>query len=82
MQSKEYEFFKEGLHKKIVIKDHLYDLVEFTIHQKLIDENGKVLIDSKQDSYFTNREFKEFFTPLVNDLKVRFENEETNSTKE
>ena len=82
MQIKEYEFFKDGLHKKVTIKDHLYDLVEFTIHQKLTDENGKVLIDSKQESYFTRREFKEFFAPLVNDLKVRFEDEETNSTQE
>jgi hypothetical protein len=82
MLTKEYEFFKAGLHKKITIKEHLYDLIEFTIHQKLTDENGKVLIDSKQDSYFTSREFKEFFTPLVNDLKERFDNEKTDSIQE
>ena len=82
MQIKEYEFFKDGLHKKVTIKDHLYDLVEFTIHQKLTDENGKVIIDSKQESYFTSREFKEFFTPLVNDLKERFDNDTTNSIQE
>ena len=82
MQTKEYEFYKSGLHKKITIKEHLYDLIEFTIHQKLTDENGKVLIDSKQESYFTSREFKEFFTPLVNDLKARFENDDTNKTSD
>jgi len=82
MKTKEYEFFKAGLLKKVVIKEHQYDLVEFTIYQKLTDENGKVIIDSKQESYFTSREFKEFFAPLVNDLKVRFEDEETNSTQE
>ena len=64
------------------LKDHLYDLVEFTIHQKLTDENGKVIIDSKQESYFTSREFKEFFTPLVNDLEERFDNDTTNSIQE
>ena len=82
MQTKEYEFFKAGLLKKIVIKEHQYDLIEFTIYQKLTDENGKVIIDSKQESYFTSREFKEFFTPLVNDLKERFDNDTTNSIQE
>ena len=82
MQIKEYEFFKAGLLKKIVIKEHQYDLIEFTIYQKLTDENGKVIIDSKQESYFTSREFKEFFTPLVNDLKERFDNDTTNSIQE
>jgi hypothetical protein len=82
MKTKEYEFFKAGLLKKIVIKEHQYDLIEFTIYQKLTDENGKVIIDSKQESYFTSREFKEFFTPLVNDLKERFDNDTTNSIQE
>jgi len=82
MKTKEYEFFRAGLLKKIVIKEHQYDLIEFTIYQKLTDENGKVIIDSKQESYFTSREFKEFFTPLVNDLKERFDNDTTNSIQE
>lgn len=71
--NKVYEFYKDGLHKTIILKDHVYDMVEFTITQKLYDETGKLLIDSKHDQFFTKQEFKEFFSPMVNDLKERFD---------
>jgi hypothetical protein len=72
--TKEYEFYRAGLYKKITVKDHSYDLVEFTFHQQLTDEQGKTIMDSKYESFFTTREFKDFMTPFVNDMKVRFEN--------
>lgn len=71
--NKVYEFYKDGLYKTIVIKEHMYDMIEFTILQRLTDDDDNVLIDSKHDQYFTNKEFKEFFSPIVNDLKERFD---------
>jgi hypothetical protein len=71
--NKVYEFYKDGLYKTIVIKEHMYDMIEFTILQRLTDDDDNVLIDSKYDQYFTNKEFKEFFSPIVNDLKERFD---------
>ena len=70
-----YELNKQGLTTTLTVKDHDYDVVEFTLRKKLIDEKGKVIIDSKYEMFFSNREFQDFFQPLVNDLKVRFENE-------
>jgi len=72
--NKQYEFYKEGLHKTITVKEHNYDLVELTFRQKLSDEQGKVIMDSKYESFFTTREFRDFIEPFVNDMKVRFEN--------
>jgi hypothetical protein len=79
---KQYEFFKNGLHKTITVKDHDYDIVEFTIIQTSTDETGKVFTHSKYDQYFTNKEFKEFLTPFINDLKERFDNDIPNSIQE
>lgn len=70
-----YELSKQGLTTTLTVKDHDYDVVEFTFRKKLVDERGKVLIDSKYEMFFSNREFKDFLEPLVNDLKVRFEND-------
>lgn len=70
-----YELSKQGLTTTLTVKDHDYDVVEFTFKKKLVDEKGKVLIDSKYEMFFSNREIKDFLEPLVNDLKVRFEND-------
>lgn len=70
-----YELSKQGLTTTLTVKDHDYDVVEFTFRKKLIDEKGKVLIDSKYEMFFSNREIKDFLEPLVNDMKVRFEND-------
>jgi len=76
--NKIYEFGRsDGLLKTIIIKEHnlntSYATIEFTIKNKLTDENGKVIIDSGHTSFFDPREFKDFFEPIINDLKVRFE---------
>jgi hypothetical protein len=70
-----YELNKQGLTTTLTVKDHDYDVVEFTFRKKLVDEKGKVIIDSKYEMFFSNREFKDFLEPLVNDLKVRFDND-------
>jgi hypothetical protein len=77
--NKVYEFGRsDGLLKTVIIKEHNlntgYATIEFTIKNKLTDENGKVIIDSGHTSFFDPREFNEFFGPIVNDLKVRIEN--------
>jgi len=76
---REYELFRNGLSTKIRVKDHPYDLVEFTMFKKLTDEDGKVVVDSAYTTFFSSREFTEFFTPLLNDLKVKIENDNSTS---
>ena len=81
MMNKEYEFFREGLYKTVKIKEHAYDIIEFSITQKVTNESGKVLIDSGHTSFFSTEEFKQFFTPVVNDMKVMLENDNSNQTE-
>lgn len=77
----EAEFYRGGLLKTVKVKEHKYDLVEFTITSKLTDEEtGKVIIDTGHTSFFDTREFREFFGPIVNDLKARLDN--ADSSKE
>jgi hypothetical protein len=75
MLNKEYEFFRQGLLKTVTIKEHAYDVIEFSITQKVTNESGKVLIDSGHTSFFTPDEFKQFFAPIVNDMKEYIEND-------
>ena len=82
----EYELYREGLTRTIKIKQHnphkSYAHIEFTIKNKLVDEAGKVIIDSGQTCFFEPREFKEFFEPIINELKVRLDNDKTNSIQD
>jgi hypothetical protein len=68
-----YELSRNGLLTTLVIKDHDYDVVEYSVTKRLIDESGKVIVDSTNQMFFSNREFKDFFEPIINDLKVRFD---------
>jgi hypothetical protein len=77
--NKVYEIGRsDGLLRTFTFKEHnkgtSYETIEFTIKTKLTDENGKVIIDSGNTSFFDPREFKDFFEPIINDLKVRFDN--------
>ena len=74
---KTYEIGRGGGLTTVTIKDHAYDTIEFTIKKYLEDEKGKVIIDSGYTVFFSDREFKEFFTPIVNDMKVRIEDGQT-----
>jgi hypothetical protein len=71
----EAEFGRGGLLKTIKIKEHKYDLIEFTITSKLTDEqSGKVIVDSGHTSFFDTKEFQEFFGTFINDMKVKLDN--------
>ena len=74
----EYEIHREGLTRTIKIKEHnvgtSYVTVEFTVKNKLVDENGKVIIDGGHTCFFDPKEFTEFFTPFINEMKVRLDN--------
>ena len=74
---KTYEIGRNGGLTTIRVKDHAYNVVEFTVKKFLADEReGKPpIVDSGYTVFFTPQEFKDFFEPIINDLKVRFENE-------
>jgi hypothetical protein len=69
-----YEIGRGGGLTTVKIKDHSYDVVEFTITKYLVDERGTEIVNSGYTTFFSNKEFIEFFTPIVNDLKVRIDN--------
>lgn len=69
-----YEIGRGGGLTTVKIKDHSYDVVEFTITKYLADESGKEIVNSGYTTFFSNKEFTEFFTPIVNDLKARLDN--------
>ncbi len=69
-----YEIGRGGALTTIKIKDHSYDVVEFTITKYLADERGNEIVNSGYTTFFSNKEFADFFTPIVNDLKARFDN--------
>ena len=73
---KTYELFKNGLLTTIKVKDHAYDLVEFTMKKKLTNDDGTVIVDSGYTMFFSNREFAEFWKPIIDDMKVRIENDQ------
>lgn len=75
----EYELHREGLTRTIKIKTHSYDLIEFTIKQKLIDDKGKEIINTGHTSFFQTKEFIEFFGPIIDEMKVRLDNGIPNS---
>lgn len=69
-----YEIGRNGCLTTVKIKDHTYDLVEFTITKYLADDRGVEIVNSGYTTFFSNKEFVEFFTPIVNDLKARIDN--------
>jgi hypothetical protein len=69
-----YEIGRGGALTTVKIKDHPYDVVEFTITKYLADEKGREIVNSGYTTFFSNKEFVDFFTPIANDLKVRFDN--------
>lgn len=75
---KTYELFHNGLLRTIKFKTRnektTYETIEFSIHQTLTDENGKVIVDNGNTYFFEPRQFEEFFTPIINDMKARFDN--------
>jgi hypothetical protein len=82
----EAEFYREGLLKTVIIKERnkgaSYATIEFTIKNKLTDENGKVIIDTGHTSFFSPKEFREFFGPIFKDMKERLDNDIPDSIQE
>jgi len=68
------EIYKSGMLTTIEVHDHEYDLVEFVIKRNMPAEDGKTLVDTKSSMYFTNREFKDFFSQFTNAMQERFNN--------
>lgn len=66
-----YEIGRGGGLTTIKIKDHPYDVIEFTVIKYFKDERGSELINNGYTTFFSKKEFNEFFTPIVNDLKAR-----------
>jgi hypothetical protein len=75
----EAEIYRGGLMRTIKVKEMQYDLIELTVTTKLTDETtGTVITDSGHTWFFETKEFREFFTPVINELKARLENEPSN----
>lgn len=71
------ELYRDGLHKTILVKELPYDIIEFTITQKLTDtQTGKVITDTGYTTFYSSKEFKDFLEPLLNELKERFANDQ------
>ena len=77
MYDSEFELYRNGLRTTIKVKSQSYDVVEFTLKKHLIDEQGRELVNNEYTSFYTHREFKDFLQPLVNQLKVRFDHEDS-----
>jgi hypothetical protein len=71
----EAEHFRAGLHTVVKVKQIPYNYIEFSFKRKMTDDSGKVIVDNEYTMFFEPEEFKNFFSPLVNELKVRFEND-------
>jgi hypothetical protein len=70
-----WEINKNGLKRTVRVKSHPYDLIEFSVLQKLEDEGGKSITDSGYTTFYSSADFRELFEPVVNKLKERFEND-------
>lgn len=69
-----YELYRAGLMTTMTIKDvPSVDMVQVSIVRNLKDSSERDIINSTLEMYFTPREFKEFFQPMLNDMKVRFD---------
>lgn len=75
---KTYEIGRDGGVTTIKIKDIPYNIVEFTITKYLRDEDGKEIVNNGYTTFFSDKEFKDFFEPIINDMKVKFDNDEQN----
>jgi hypothetical protein len=70
----EYELVRNGLTRKIKIQSHIYDLIELTITQKLVDDTGKEITNNGYTTFYETKEFYAFFGPMINDMKKELDN--------
>ena len=70
----EWEIFREGLTKKLTVKEVAYGNIEVTYGHRLVSDKGEEIIDSKIQTFYTPQEFVDFFGPIVNTLKKDIDN--------
>ena len=70
----EYELVRNGLSRKIKIKSQPYDLIELTVLQTLVDENGREITIHGHTTFYDTKEFYSFFEPIINDMKRELDN--------
>lgn len=75
----ETQLYSSGLLTDLKIKQLDYDTIEVTLKRNMKDANGKSMVDNAYTMFFTTRQFKDFFQPIVNELKVRFDNDDIKS---
>lgn len=75
----EYELVRDGLTRKVKVKSHPYDLIELTITQKLVDEDGREITNTGYTTFYETKEFFAFFGPMINDMKRELD--DANSVK-
>lgn len=61
----EWELYRNGLMRTIKLKNHPYDVIEFTMMQNLVDEQGRVIVNNCYTNFFSKKEFVDFFAPIV-----------------
>lgn len=59
----------------LTIKQINYDMVEVTFKRDMKTDTGKTIVDNRYTMFYTTKEFKDFFLPLIDELKVRFDND-------
>lgn len=78
----EYELVRGDCIRSITIKSHDYDVVEFTVKQMSWSKDGKRDTDHGHTTFYSKREFKEFFLPLAEDLMKELKDDISNSVQE
>lgn len=70
----EWEIFREGLTKHLRVREISYGNIEVTYGHHLVDDEGNTVIENKIQTFYTPREFVDFFGPIVNTLKKDIDN--------
>ena len=70
----EWELYREGLTRKVIVKSHPYDNIEVTVSKTLVNDKGEIIISSSLQSFYSRKEFVDFFEPIVNTLKKDIDN--------
>jgi hypothetical protein len=77
----EAELFKSGLLTSLKVKQHDYDVIEVTFRRNLKDDKGNIIVDNHYTMFYSKNEFKDFFLPLINTLKERFDNDDPTTSE-
>ena len=71
----EWEISRNGFVTQVAVKEVAYGNVEVTYGYQLVDANLKGgVVANKIQTFYTRKEFVEFFGPIVNTLKKEIDN--------